>query len=365
MSIYDDDRIVMTLDAGGTNFVFAAIKAGKCVVEPFNQPSNGSCLDACISGIITGFKKVRDSLSETPVAISFAFPGPADYRNGVIGDLPNLPAFRGGVALAADLEKHFNIPVYIGNDGDLFTYGEALGGILPAINKQFKDKDQPNRFKNLIGVTLGTGLGAGIVINGTLFSGENGLAGEIWNTPNSISPQQNAEEGISSRAIVKSFESFDNITQSNLTSADIYKIALDDSHENCTQAKQAFINYGTHLGDVLANLMMLFDSSIVLGGGIVGAKSFFMPAAIKVLKGKFHNGQRRIIQKLCYIDDLEEKNKLLSSSPSFISALSSINRGEYYEPPTLFVATSEMGCSQAVALGAYAFALTQLDQVGK
>ena len=365
MNIYDDERIVMTLDAGGTNFVFAAIQAGKEKVEPFTQPSNGDCLNTCLSGIVAGFEHVKKSLATAPVAISFAFPGPADYKNGVIGDLANLPAFRGGVALGPYLEAHFNIPVYIRNDGDLYTYGEALGGILPSINQELNDKSQTNRYQNLIGVTLGTGLGAGIIQNGTLFSGENGMAGEIWNTPNSISPHQNAEEGISTRAIIRSFESNNNVTEYNLMPADIYEIALDDSHANCAQAKQAFVDFGTHLGDSLTNLILLFDTSIVLGGGIVAAKSFFMPAAMKVLKGQFSNGQNRIIQSLYYYDDPDQKAKLLCNSPRLISAQGHTDKIEYCDSPALFVATSKIGCSQAVALGAYAFALSQLDQAGK
>jgi len=365
MNIYNDNRIVMTLDAGGTNFVFAAMQAGESIVTPFSQPANADNLDACLSGIIAGFERLRKLLTTAPIAISFAFPGPADYKNGVIGDLPNLPAFRGGVALGSYLESHFNIPVYIRNDGDLYTYGEALAGILPSVNQQLTDMGQTNQYQNLIGVTLGTGLGAGIVQNARLFTGDNGLAGEIWNTPNSISPHQNAEEGVSTRAIIRSFESNKNVTEYNLMPADIYEIAINDSHPYCSQAKQAFTDFGTHLGDVLANLMMIFDSSIVLGGGIVAAKSLFMPAALKVLQGQYANGQQRIIQSLYYIDDEDQKQKFLCDSPSLISAHGSTEKVEYCNSPALFLSTSKMGCSQAVALGAYAFALSQLDQAGK
>ena len=365
MNIYDDNRIIMTLDAGGTNFVFAAIQAGKNIGKPFSQPANGDCLDTCLSGIIGGFDRLKKSLTTAPKAISFAFPGPADYKNGVIGDLANLPAFRGGIALGSYLEAHFNVPVYIRNDGDLYAYGEALGGILPTINQELKDKGKTKQYQNLIGVTLGTGLGAGIVQNGKLLSGDNGLAGEIWNTPNSISPQQNPEEGVSTRAIIKSFESNENVTEYNLKPAEICEIAMDDSHPDCKQAKQAFIDFGTHLGDALANLIMLYDTSIILGGGIVAAKSLFMPAAMKVLKGKFANGQDRIIQSLYYIDDAEQKAELLGISPSVVSAPGTTLKVEYNNSAALFIATSTIGCSEAVSHGAYAFALSQLDQAGK
>ena len=76
---------------------------------------------------------------EKPVAISFAFPGPADYPNGIIGGyLPNLPSLRDGVALGPFLEEKFGVPVFINNDGDLYAYGEALGGVLPQVNAKLE-----------------------------------------------------------------------------------------------------------------------------------------------------------------------------------------------------------------------------------
>ena len=104
-----DDRVVLTLDAGGTNFIFSAIQGNKEIVQPEHFESQPKDLDKCISTIRTGFKSVMDKISVGPSAISFAFPGPADYKQGIIGDLPNLPAFRGGVPLAPILMEHFLI----------------------------------------------------------------------------------------------------------------------------------------------------------------------------------------------------------------------------------------------------------------
>ena len=136
MNIINDQRVVMTLDAGGTNFVFSAVKGAKEIIEPVRLASNANDLKLCLETIIMGFESVKNKLNEVPVAISFAFPGPADYVNGIIGDLGNLPAFRGGVALGPMLKQHFNMPVFINNDGDLFAYGEAIFGMLPALNHQ-------------------------------------------------------------------------------------------------------------------------------------------------------------------------------------------------------------------------------------
>ena len=96
MDIYSDQRIVLTLDAGGTNFDFNAFKGAKAMLKGIRKDANADNLELCLETIKKGFHEVMKEIGEAPVAISFAFPGPADYGKGIIGDLNNLPAFRGG-----------------------------------------------------------------------------------------------------------------------------------------------------------------------------------------------------------------------------------------------------------------------------
>ena len=103
MDLHSDKRIVLTLDAGGTNLVFNAVKGGKEMFQPMRLKAKGSNLEEVLKKIISGFENTWNKLTDNPVAISFCFPGPADYPNGIIGDLENLPHFRGGVPLTAML----------------------------------------------------------------------------------------------------------------------------------------------------------------------------------------------------------------------------------------------------------------------
>ena len=81
MSVYsDDNRTVLTLDAGGTNFVFSAIQANNEIVPPFSLPATPDNLQQCLQILIEGFTHIKNQLPAPPVAISFAFPGPADYQ---------------------------------------------------------------------------------------------------------------------------------------------------------------------------------------------------------------------------------------------------------------------------------------------
>ena len=150
--------------------------------------------------LLEGFERVKASVPTPPVAISFAFPAPADYFNGIIVGPRNLPAYS-NVALGPMLEDRFGLPVYINNDGDLFTYGEAASGLLPYVNGLLEQAGSPKRFRNLLGVTLGTGLGGGIVRDGELHTGDNSVAGEVWIMRHKGEVDANAEEGASIRAV--------------------------------------------------------------------------------------------------------------------------------------------------------------------
>lgn len=109
MRYHNDHRIVMTLDAGGTNFVFCAVQDEEEIIMPISLPAYGENLTQVLQTIITGFSEVKSMLESNPVAISFAFPGPAEYELGIIGNLENLPTFRGGVALGDMLEEKLRI----------------------------------------------------------------------------------------------------------------------------------------------------------------------------------------------------------------------------------------------------------------
>ena len=104
MNYANDHRIVMTLDAGGTNFVFSAVRSAEEIVDPITLSAKADSLDGVLRTIIEGFRHVGNKLKAKASAICFAFPGPADYENGIIGDLQNLPYFRGGVALGPMLQ---------------------------------------------------------------------------------------------------------------------------------------------------------------------------------------------------------------------------------------------------------------------
>ncbi|MFI3315559.1 MAG: ROK family protein, partial [Rikenellaceae bacterium] len=263
----NDPRTVLTLDAGGTNFVFSAIKGCREVITPITIPANADNLELSLKGMIEGFHKAKELLNEEPVAISFAFPGPADYPKGIIGDLGNLPAYRGGVAMGTMLEKEFNLPIFVNNDGNLYALGEAANGFLPFVNECLSKNGSSKRFKNIVGFTLGTGFGGGIVTDGRLFLGDNSDSTELWTMSNHTKPDENIESLISIKAVVNSYKSITNTTQ-EITPKDVFEIATGKKEGDKEAALKCYEKMGRALGDALANMLTIVDGVAVIGGGI-------------------------------------------------------------------------------------------------
>ncbi len=366
MSSNTDSRVVMTLDAGGTNFVFSAIQANKEIVTPLTFPSHADNLDLCLRTIADGFTQVRNFLKKDPVAISFAFPGPADYPKGIIGDLGNLPAFRGGIALGPFLQEKFHLPVFINNDGNLFAYGEAIAGLLPEVNRLLENAGSSKRFRNLFGITLGTGFGGGIVIDGTLVIGDNSAAGEIWIVRNKIEKNLNAEEGACIRGIKRFYAAAAHVAIETVPEPkELFRIAQGEKNGNTAAAREAFRVMGEVVGDALANAITLIDGIIVIGGGLAGAAQLFMPQVIDELNGRFDQVNGGSIQRLetraFNLDDTTERASFIRGEERTVTIPETTKTIAYDPLQRIGVGTTRLGTTTAVSIGAYAYALHELD----
>lgn len=366
MSYWNDIRTVLTLDAGGTNLVFTAIQANDQVTEDVVLPTDPENLDKCIATIIEGFSTVIAKLKNTPSAISFAFPGPADYPNGIITNPPNLPAFQGGVALGALLEDKFRMPVFINNDGDLYAYGEAIAGYLPYINDLLEKSGSPKRYKNLLGLTLGTGFGAGIVHDGKLFLGDNSTAGDMWLVRNKLNPMINVEEHVSIRGIKREYAKITGAKPENAPSPkEIFDIASGVIPGDKEAAENAFHIMACVAGDAIANAIAMIDGLVVIGGGLSGAHSLFLPYIIDEMNGSYVAPGGKTFPRLSSrAYNLEVKNELesfLKGSVREINVYGTDKKVTYDSHMRTGVGISKIGASKAISIGAYAFALSKLD----
>ena len=359
-----DGRIVLTLDAGGTTFGFSAIQDGRVMLEPIVLPAMGHDLQACLGQITKGFETAHEATERKAAAISFAFPGPADYANGVIGDLGNLPGFRGGVPLGPMLEARFDLPVFLNNDGDLFAYGEALAGRLPDVNAELAAAGSPFRHRHLLGLTMGTGFGAGIVADGRLLRGDNSAAGEIWLVRSKRLPACFAEEGVSIRAVQRTYaEASGSEAPEPKVIAEIARGAAPGDQE---AAREAFRAFGEAAGDAIANALTLVDGLVVIGGGLAGAADLFLPALMGELNGQLASvdggSVGRLELRAFNLEDAADRAAFLRGARTEVGVPGTDRRVTYDPLKRAGVCVSRLGAATAVALGAWAFALDALDR---
>ena len=357
----------MVLDAGGTHFRFNAIRGNKSIVETIEYPSEANNLDKCLGNIVRGFEDVIRRLPEKPVAISFAFPGPADYPNGIFPSrLTNFPAFEGGVALGPFLQRKFNMPVFINNDADLFTYGEALTGILPEVNAKLTALGSVKQYHNLIGFILGTGFGIGITTREQMFIGDN-CCSEIYCTPNKLEPELIAEEGVSLRAVLHNYKTLANdpLKDRYTDSLDIYKIAEGEKDGDRNAAKSAFARFGEVAGYTIAQAVCMLDGIIVLGGGLSRSHKYYMPALLKELRATMHTRNGNNVARVpSYVYNLEEEAEFREFARGEQREIGIYGTDEKIVCDTqkrLGIAVSHIGTSTATTVGAYCYALHNMD----
>lgn len=360
-----DKRVVLTLDAGGTNFVFSAIQGNNEMIGPIALPAVSDNLDECLEVLIKGFDKVIAAIPVPPVAISFAFPGPADYKNGIIGDLPNFPSFRGGVALGPYLQHKYGIPVFIENDGNLFAYGEALSGALPMINRELSLAGCSKEYKNLIGITLGTGFGAGVVIDKVLLTGDNGCGGDIWLMRNRKYPDMLAEESVSIRAVKRVYGDLSGQSSDSLTPKDVYDIAEGVKEGDRHAAISSFNELGMMAGAAIASVLNVVDGLVVIGGGVAGASKYILPALITELRAQlttFSGNKFPCVSMQVYNgEDESERARFLSLSDSQVVIPGTCLTTTYHQLKQTLVLCSKEGASRSIMRGAYAYALQKID----
>lgn len=190
-------------------------------------------------------------------------------EDGGLAPSDNLPTLA-GFPLARHLEQELQLPVRLANDADCFTVGEWWQGMGKGA-------------RNFCGLTLGTGLGLGLVLDGRLYRGSHNLAGEIWKSP--------WEEGrLEERACGPALENaYAARSGRRLNGADIAGLAGRGE----AYALECFAEFGNGLGRILAFVINLVDpEAVAIGGSMAASFHFFRDALMKSLIGGTLAGQR-------------------------------------------------------------------------
>ena len=278
-------KYALGIDIGGTNTVVGLVdKGGNVLGTDSVKTQSFPVLEEYVK---TVSKLAKDLIAKNNVSVDdivgLGIGAPnANYYTGNIEMAPNLPWKQDKVPLAKMFREELNIPVTITNDANAAALGEKMYGVA-------KDMD------NFIMITLGTGVGSGIVINGQLVYGHDGFAGELGHV---IIERNGRLCGCGRRGCLETYCSATGIVRTAkerntpfLTSKDIYDAAVKGDETAIDIFKEA----GTRLGRALAD-MVVFSSpeAFVLFGGLAKAGDFIVKytkeameeAIMPIFKGK-------------------------------------------------------------------------------
>ena len=152
------------IDLGGTNIAAALVDKNGVILKRAGVPTG---TDGGAKNVTDRIQSVCETLTEneaSPISIGVGVPGTVNDETGEVIFTPNLPL--SGVNIAGELKKKYECPVHIGNDANCAALGETVAGGAKGA-------------RDVVFITLGTGVGGGIILNRRLHTGVNGAAGEL------------------------------------------------------------------------------------------------------------------------------------------------------------------------------------------
>lgn len=284
-----NNKAVLAVDLGGTHLRAALVDStGKILTQVKNDTPKDDSSNCVVSAIVDAERECRNdpNVAGTKViAASVMVPGTVDIINATVIQAPNLPSLN-NFGLKHALEEKTGRPVVLENDANAAAMGEMWLGAARGC-------------RNVICITLGTGVGGGIILDGKLWRGVDGSAGEIGHTavdPFSGLQCKCGNEGClelfaSATAIVRmANEDLPKFPQSRLNAGEVTaRRVYEAGLEGDELALSVFDRVGTYLGVGVANLINLLNPEIiVIGGGVVnGSKLFEGPMRKQVAKRAF------------------------------------------------------------------------------
>jgi glucokinase len=259
------------VDLGGTNLRAAAVDANGTVLERVSVPANFHAGPInVVSEIVGAITKVRDRLDPVLLrGVGIGVPGFIDIDTGVVIGSSNLPGFT-GFPVRAEIQKHLGIPIILENDANAAALGEKWIGA-------------GQNVKDLILLTLGTGIGGGVITDGKILHGSHGMAGEFGHM--TVFPDGNpcgcgnngCLEKHASATAIAAMGRMMHFGQEINTAEDVYNLALAGNE----RARWVFEYMGRALGIALASLINAFNFPLyLLSGGPLPAWDFFAPAML-------------------------------------------------------------------------------------
>lgn len=231
------------IDLGGTKIQVGIEKDGEIIQQTKALLKEKDNLSSTLNQVINF---IRPLMEHKIKGIGIGVPSVVDVKNGVVYNVTNIPSWK-KVQLKSILEEEFGVPVFVNNDVNCFAIGEHRYGL-------------GTHFSNMVGMSIGTGLGSGVIIENKLYTGVNCGAGEIGLLPYK-------DHNIEYYASGNFFSSF-----YHTTALDAYKAAKTGDGEALSQWKA----FGVHLGAAVQAVLYTYDpEAIIIGGSLAKAFNFF------------------------------------------------------------------------------------------
>jgi glucokinase len=270
---------IIGVDLGGTNVRSALVYGGKISKIAEGQISSKETEKVVIDEIIACIENV---FHQDTKSIGIGVPGIVNTQQGIVYDVQNIPSWK-EVYLKDIIEKHFNIPVFINNDANCFAVGESIYG-------------HGKGYNHVVGLILGTGVAAGMVLNGRVYEGRNCGAGEFGMLPY----LDNNYEFYCSGNYFKHFH--------QITGDQAY---LEAQNGN-TEMMEIFSDYGKHLSMVIKAVLLTIDPEIIVLGGSV-SKSFYLFKE-SLMSNLLDFPYRPVIENICIKSSSGENKALLGAA---------------------------------------------------
>ncbi|NPV83938.1 MAG: ROK family protein [Candidatus Aminicenantes bacterium] len=242
---------IVGVDLGGSNVRAGLVEGERLIKIAVREVRSQGRAEEVLADLRSVLESV---LSPEVKGIGLGVPSVVDPETGTIYDVQNIPAWK-EVPIKTILESEFNIPVYVNNDANCFAAGEKYFG-------------QGRPYRNLVGLIIGTGLGAGIIADGHLYSGTSCGAGEFGMLPYL---DANFERYASGHFFLKSH---------GQPGRELFQKAAAGDPE----ARRIFGEFGRHLGEAIKAIMYAVDpEAIILGGSVSRAYEFFRESMLETV----------------------------------------------------------------------------------
>lgn len=261
---FHKDQNIVGVDIGGTKINMGIVNNGSVVKKVKLDTPTYESKDFIVNFIIDGIIKLIEGVEI--VGIGIGVPGLLDETNGIVYDVINIPSWQ-EVHLADAIKTRIKHDVWITNDANSFVLGEKHYG-------------KGQHHKNFVGITLGTGLGVGFIINDQLHSGIMSSAGELGVIPYL---DHDYEHYCSGQFFKNEF---------GMSGVEVYEQAINGN----PVAQQLYYQYGRHLGNLVKHILhVLAPEAICFGGSIKDAFHLFETSMWETLETFPY---QRVIEKL-------------------------------------------------------------------